>query len=217
MEAYIGEYASGKSEVAVNRAISLQKEGHQVTLVDLDLVEPFYTLRPLKKQLTAMGLAVIAWETGETIGLGETGNLIKPEMRWVLQRPGDIILDIGYGVHGAGVLNLIEGAADNKDLRIFVVLNIGRPLTDKVEDIVEHVKGLGLVHGLVNNSHLGDETSAEFVQEGARIITEAARLLKLPVIATYADRKLEAEIGGTTDVMGNPVNFLDRYMINAVW
>jgi len=217
VEAYIGEYASGKSEIAVNRAVDLKKEGRYVTLVDLDLVEPFYTLRPIKRQLTETGIYVVAWETSETMGLGEAGSLIKPEMRWVLRRPGDIILDIGYGVEGAKVLNLIEGAADNKNLQVFVVLNIGRPMTDNVKDIVEYVKELGIVHGLINNSHLGDDTSVDFVQQGAKVITEAALVLGLPVIATYIDRKFEFEINSKMDIKGNPIRLLDRYMTNTFW
>ncbi len=47
VEAFIGEYASGKSENAINRAMKLQSQGREVTLVDLDTVEPFYTLRPI--------------------------------------------------------------------------------------------------------------------------------------------------------------------------
>ena len=56
MEAYVGEYAAGKSEVAVNRALQLLEQGKQVTLLDLDLVEPTFTLRPLKRDLEQMGL-----------------------------------------------------------------------------------------------------------------------------------------------------------------
>ena len=51
VEAYVGEYASGKSENAVNRALALHRQGRQVTLVDLDMVEPCFCLRPLKKSL----------------------------------------------------------------------------------------------------------------------------------------------------------------------
>ena len=56
VEAYIGEYASGKSENAVNRALTLAKQGREVTLVDLDLVEPVYTLRPLISLLEEKGV-----------------------------------------------------------------------------------------------------------------------------------------------------------------
>lgn len=217
MEAYIGEYASGKSEVAVNRAIQLLNEKRQVTLVDLDLVEPFYTLRPIKNQLCEMGLQVVAWETKETLGLGEAGSIIKPEMRWVLRRPGDIIMDIGYGVEGAKVLNLVEGANYDENLHIYVVLNIGRPMTATIDDIVEYVRGLGIVHGLINNSHLGDDTTLDFVQEGAEIVAESARLLNLPVIATYIESSLKSEVNGSTDVRGNPIRYLNRFMTKTFW
>ena len=68
IEAYVGEYASGKSENAVNRAVALHRQGRQVTLVDLDTVEPCYTLRPIKKELEELGLTVVAWETRDTVG-----------------------------------------------------------------------------------------------------------------------------------------------------
>src|SRR5690606_12288002 len=71
LEAYVGEYASGKSENAINRGCQLARSGRRVRLVDLDLVEPFYTLRPLKRRLEREGLEVLAWETSELVGLGE--------------------------------------------------------------------------------------------------------------------------------------------------
>lgn len=193
------------------------KEKKEVILVDLDLVEPFYTLRPIKKELCEMGLQVVAWETKETLGLGEAGSTIKPEARWALRRPGDIILDIGYGVEGVRVLNLIEGADSEENLHIYVVLNIGRPMTASVEDIVDYVRSLGVVHGLINNSHLGDDTTVDFVQEGAEIVTAAANLLNLPVIATYMESRFKSEVTGLTDVRGNPIRFLNRFMTKAFW
>jgi len=216
VEAYIGEYASGKSENAVNRAMELNNRGRAVTLVDLDIVEPFYTLRPLKKELSARGIAVIAWETAKTIGLGETGTLIKPEARWALRRPGDIILDVGYGIGGSRTLNLLEGAGSDPDLQILAVINISRPLTASVEDIIEHVSQLGRVDGLINNTHLGAETRLSVVQEGARVVTAAARRLGLPVVATSVMAELAGAIGAQ-DCMGNPVRVITRYMQEALW
>lgn len=216
VEAYIGEYNSGKSEVAVNRALDLLNEDHKVTLVDLDIVEPFYTLRPLKKELEDRGLTILAWETKETMGLGEAGNIIKPAMKWALRREGDVILDIGYGVEGAKTLNLVEEKEKTPELKIYAVLNIGRPMTSDKEGMIEYVKTLGPVHGIINNSHLGDETDAEFVQEGARVIGAAARELGLPVIATTIDYRLAEQIG-TNDNEGNPVRLLYRYMDRSFW
>ncbi|MDP3051170.1 MAG: hypothetical protein Q8N20_07485, partial [Eubacteriales bacterium] len=139
VEAYTGEYASGKSEVAVNRALELVGFGREVTLVDLDVVEPCYALRPIKKELTAKGLHVVAWETRDTVGLGEAGTILKAEARWALRRSGDIIFDIGYGVEGARTLNLIEGVDEEPSLVVLAVVNTSRPMTGSVRDIVEHV------------------------------------------------------------------------------
>lgn len=216
VEAYIGEYASGKSEIAVNRALELAGMGRPVTLVDLDLVEPCYTLRPLKRKLEREGIAVLAWETRDLIGLGETGNIVRPEARFCLLRPGDCILDIGYGVSGAQVLNLVEGAWQDPDLKIFAVISIARPMTATVADIVAHVRDLGRVDGLINNSHLGGETDAAFVNQGAAVVETAARILELPVVATVAVADL-APVLGERDACGHPVRVIRRQMPQAFW
>ncbi len=216
VEAYVGEYASGKSECAINRALELLNEKEMVTLADLDFVEPFYTLRPIREELKAKGLNVIAWTTGETLGFGETGSVVRPDMRWVLSNPGHVIMDVGYGVKGSKALNLVEGSWQDPDLQILVVVNTARPMTASVEDIVDYVKALGPVHGLINNSHLGDETVVGFVQEGARVVSRAASMLGLPLVATCADEGLKEDLG-EVDVTGTQVRYLKRHMQRTFW
>lgn len=216
VEAYVGEYASGKSENAVNRAVFLHRQGRQVTLVDLDTVEPCYTLRPIKKELEDLGLTVVAWETRDTVGLGEAGSVIKGAVRWVLRRPGDIIMDVGYGVHGAQIFNLVEGALENPNLKIIAVINASRPFTATADDIGDYVGSLGRVDALLNNTHLDEETVPETVERGAREVMAAAARLHLPVVASSAVRNV-AEQMGTTDSFGNPVWPLDRFMPRSFW
>lgn len=216
IEAYVGEYASGKSENAVNRAVALHRQGRKVTLVDMDTVEPCYTLRPIKKELEKIGLTVVAWETRDTVGLGEAGSVIQGAVRWVMRRTGDIIMDVGYGVHGARIFNLIEGANENPYLRIIAVINTTRPFTATVDDIVEYVKSLGRVDALLNNTHIGEETQPEDVERGAREVMQAAGKLKLPVLASAATRQLAGRMG-SSDCMGNPIWPLERFMPRSFW
>jgi len=217
VEAYVGEYASGKSEVALNRAVNLVKRGHKtVTLVDFDLVEPFYTLRPLKKVLEEKGLHVLAWETEKTIGLGEAGSILKPEIMWALEREGDVIIDVGYGVSGAGKLRLLANINEHPELKTYVVINIARPLTADVSGVADYISSLGTVHGVINNSHWGNDTTIEIIQEGAEVVTKAAKLLGLPVIGTTVEQKFSQQISNC-DLMGNPVFFLERQMNRYYW
>ena len=216
IEAYVGEFASGKSENAINRALDLLESGRQVTLIDLDLVAPFYTLRPIQAQLKERGLNVVSWETGKTMGLGEAGSVLRPDMRWALRREGDIILDVGYGVMGTRTLNLVEGALTNPYLQVIAVINLCRPVTGSLDLIVDYVRSLTRVDGLLNNTHLGEETTLELVQEGARVVTQAAEMLELPVIATAAVWELANQMG-KQDCMGNPVRGLRRFMPAAYW
>lgn len=196
--------------------MELARRNRKVNLVDFDIVEPCYTLRPIKKQLTELGIDVIAWDTKDTIGIGETGNIIKPAAKWVLLREGDVILDIGYGVEGSKTLNLLEGVDKEPHLRIYAVVNTCRPMTSNVQEIVAYMKELGYLHGLINNTHLGDETTPDVVQKGAVIVTEAAKILGLPIIATTAVKNI-AQVLGEQDCMGNMVKSLDRFMPCTLW
>ncbi|RDV84600.1 hypothetical protein [Ammonifex thiophilus] len=216
MEAYVGEYGSGKSENAINRALMLVREGRRVTLVDLDVVEPFWTLRPLKQELESYGLEVLAWERAAVEGFGEVGTLLNPAARWALKREGDVIIDVGYGAGGARMLNLLEGFDTDPDLKVLAVINAAKPMTSTVEEIVEHVRSLGRVDGLINNTHLGSETDVETVQRGARLVAEAARILGIPVVATSALEEI-ARLIGPRDCMGHPVRPLKRFMPRGFW
>lgn len=216
VEVFVGEYAAGKSELAVNRALMLLSQGEKVTLVDLDLVEPTFTLRPLQAQLRRKGLEVVAWETQETFGLGEAGMVLHPAAKGVLARSGCIVLDVGYGVYGSEILRLLPGILQHPRLAVYLVVNIMRPLTSSEALIVQEAQGFCPLHALINNSHLGDETTAELVQQGALVVQAAAEQLQLPVLATAALAPVAVQIGAR-DVCGNPVWPLQRYLPHAFW
>jgi hypothetical protein len=215
IEAYIGEYASGKSEMAINRALEMKSQGRQVTLVDLDTVEPFYTLRILKKMLEEKGLKMISFAREDSFGLGETGAMLNPRARWALRNAGDIILDIGYGVHGARTLNLVEGAYESPDLKIIAVINATRPMTDSPEKIKEYLRELGRVDAIVLNTHLGDQTTAAIIKTGNDMIQTAAREVGIPIAYVAINEELRGQIAAQEYNL--PVKYIKRYMPAAIW
>lgn len=215
VEAYIGEYASGKSEMAINRALELKEQGRLVTLADLDTVEPFYTLRPLQEQLKAKGLNMIGLSTEDTFGLGETGAMLNPRAKWALMNEGDVILDIGYGVNGARTLNLVEGAYESPDLKIIVVINYTRPMTNSRDKIREYIESLGRVDAIIANTHLANETTPAIIKAGNDEIMKAAVDLGIPVEYMAVNEELRDIIN--EEDFNLPVKFIKRYMPGAMW
>lgn len=142
--------------------------------------------------------------------------MLHPAMRWVLQRSGDVILDIGYGVYGAQVLNLLEGAHTDPDLRVYAVINLGRSMTSNKEEVVEYIENLGRVDGIINNSHLGEETSKEFIEEAVKVLAEVSKELNIPIIATAVSEEMASQFS-KIDQDGNPVWVLHRYMPDTFW
>jgi hypothetical protein len=96
------------------------------------------------------------------------------------------------------------------------VINVSRPVTDAVDKIIDYVRSLERVDGLINNTHLGDETTMAIVEEGARTASEAAGRLGLPVVATSVTEAIGRQLG-VADCMGNPVRLIRRYMPEAFW
>ncbi len=189
--------------------------GRLVTLVDLDTVEPFYTLRPLKEMLESRGLKVIGFSRQDSFGLGETGAMMNPQARWVLKRDGDIIMDVGYGVHGARTLNLVEGSHESTELRIIAVVNFTRPMTNSAQRVKEYIKSLGRVDVVVANTHLGDETTIDLICDGNQKIYQAVNELGIDVAYMAVDYKFKDNFD--MDACKIPVKFIYRYMPEAIW
>ncbi|MBS5824817.1 MAG: P-loop NTPase, partial [Clostridium argentinense] len=57
---FTGHFGSGKTEIAINYAINLAKEGRKVAIVDLDIVNPYFCVRDLKTELEKYNIRVIS-------------------------------------------------------------------------------------------------------------------------------------------------------------
>jgi cellulose biosynthesis protein BcsQ len=223
IEVYTGAYASGKSEIAINRALYLHRQGVELTLVDLDTVEPAYTLRPIKKQLQSLGLSVVAHDREDSFGLGESGTYIIPSQKMCLHRKENLILDVGYGSGGLDVLTLLEDLPDEPDVRLYMVINPCKFETSSVENIIEHVqwstigqKQTWKLTGFICNPHFSDQTQVEDIIKGYKIVKEASEKLNIPILAINMQASL-LEAFKQTGFEGVEIWTIERYMPKALW
>lgn len=221
VEVYAGAYASGKSETAINRARQFAIQHKKITLVDLDTVEPAYTLRPLAGELEKNGIDVIAQL--DYFGLGEAGSYVTPTQMNCLSAEGDIIIDVGYGASGLDILDIVNNIEQEKDLRIYLVINTSKFETSSIENILEYYEfSQGLEKrvwkkfcGIISNTHFGDETTKEDIIRGYEIVKKAAEKIGIPIRAIGVDEKLMSEFDFTYD--GVDVWIYKRLMPKAFW
>jgi len=218
IEVYAGAYASGKSETALNRARQFAKAKKPVTLVDLDSVEPAYTLRPIAGELRAMNINVITQP--DNFGLGEAASYVTPAQINCLTQKGDIIIDVGYGAGGLDILDILTNIDKETNLQNYLVVNTSKFETSTVDNIIEYIDfahGAGKYRftGMISNTHFGDETTKEDIINGYDKLKIVSEKLNLPIRAIGVDEKLAKEFGLTYE--GTEIWLYNRMMPRAFW
>ena len=221
VEVYAGAYASGKSETALNRSRVLVEQGKKITLVDLDSVEPAYTLRPIVNDLEKLGINVITQP--DNFGLGEAASYVTPAQINCLKTAGDIVIDVGYGAGGLDILDILTDVDKESDLRIYLVVNTAKFETSTVENIIEYVsfsEGMEKrpwkkFSGFISNTHLGNETTKDDIIKGYNKLKIASSELNIPIIAIGIDESLAKYFDKTYD--GVEVWAYHRMMPRAFW
>ncbi len=222
VEVFTGAYASGKSESALNRALQFANRGKDITLVDLDTVEPAYCLRPIIGELKEQGISVIAQT--DYFGLGEAGSYVTAEQINCLSKNGDIIIDVGYGASGLDILDILNGIEKENDLRIYLVVNTSKFETRDKASILEYIEfssGLNKqpwkkFSGFISNTHFADETTKEDIIKGYEKLKEVSLETRIPIVAIGADEKFVNDFP-EYQYDGVPVWFYRRHMPKALW
>ena len=131
MTILVGHSGSGKTEIAVNLAFGLRRRGAQVTLVDLDLVKPYFRCRLAKDDLEARGIRLVAPQGDRFYA---DLPILVPEARTPAGDGTDgdsrVILDVGGNDLGARVLGSFAGMLDRMATDLLFVVNANRPFAE---------------------------------------------------------------------------------------
>jgi hypothetical protein len=212
----VGNYGSGKTEVAVNLALVLARRGATVQLADLDLVNPYFRSREARDLLEAEGIRVVL--PPPQLASADL-PIVVPEIRGMLRPPAGThsIFDIGGDDVGARVLGSLSPELAAGGYELWQVINAQRPFTDDVAGClamqrdIEHASRLR-VTGLLINSHLIDETTPETVLAGWRLGREVAQRSGLPIRAVAMLERL-AGAPPLVEAIDAPVLPLRRTMV----
>ncbi len=208
---FTGGFGSGKTEVALNYAVKLRENVSKVTVVDLDLVNPYFRTRTAINALERRGINVIS-PSGKLAGADVPA--LPPAIQGVLEKnEGPGIFDVGGNDIGAAVLRRFKKDLPDSTYTLFMVVNVCRIFTRDTEGIIDVLKRIESMSGLrvdalISNTNLGPETDKGIILKGHQIILEAAGQLGLPVPFMAVRRDLAGDLGE----VGVPVLKLDLFL-----
>lgn len=178
-----GHYGTGKTNLSLNLAIDSAKSGDKVTLIDMDIVNPYFRSADYDKLLSEYGIKVIGPNFANS-------NLdtpsLPPAIGVAIEEGEKVIIDVGGDDAGATALAVYSRHLSEADPEVLCVVNMYRSLTRTAEDALSVMKEIEQmarikVTGIVNNSHLKQRTTWEHISESLSFAEDVARMADVPL------------------------------------
>ena len=195
-----GHYGSGKTNIAVNLAFSMKREGKRISVCDLDIVNPYFRTKDSLDDFQKAGIPLISSEFANT-------NVDVPALPQAMyavidDRESHFVLDIGGDDRGALALGRLAPAiVEENNYEMLLVVNFFRPLTRDNQSMLEVMREMELAAGIrftgiVNNSNFGEETTPEDVLSTVEKAKSFSELCALPVVMTTVREELYETLRG---------------------
>lgn len=191
----IGNYGSGKTELALNFAMEAAKTG-KTELLDLDMVNTYFRLAEHGKLVSMKEIRLVSPNFAnsgiETLSLpAEVSSAFA--MDWdtvVFDVGGDAVGSTALGRYHQDFMELEPGA-----LEVLNVVNVRRPLAGTVERIIRLQQEMEThsrlrITGMINNTNLAQLTGPDELRDGYEIIREVSERTGTPVKYTSGRREL---------------------------
>ena len=211
---FAGHYGSGKTNIAVNYALHLKKQGKDVVIADMDIVNPYFRTKDSTDVLEEAGIELISPKFANS-------NVDLPALpqemyKTVQDRSKYSVLDIGGDDRGASALGRYRPyILEENNYEMVFVANFYRPLTTTPSEALEVMREIETAAGIsftaiVNNSNVGNETTAEDVLATVNRAEELTKLSGLPLIFTTATTKVAAGLENKLQYV-LPLNLQSKY------
>jgi hypothetical protein len=196
-----GHYGCGKTNLAINLALDAARRSVEVTVVDLDVVNPYFRSSDYTALLEGAGIRVISPTfAGTTLDAPS----LPAAIYGAVESRGTVIIDAGGDDAGATALGRFAREVGTQDYDLLYVVNRYRSLTQTPEEaaaLLPEIEGASHLKatGVVNNSHLRDETTIDTVAASMAYARAAAALLGLPLRFTTVPAALVGQPSGMQD------------------
>ena len=210
---FLGASGSGKTELAVNFAVSAAKSA-AVSFFDMDQTKGLFRSRDLFDELAANGV-----ETVDTYNFQDAPIVPAGVQSRIRDENTLCVFDVGGNAAGAVMIGQYTGIMRPEDTDYFYVINPCRPFTETTEDIERSMVEILYASRidpswikLVSNPNMGRETTAALALEQHRRLEKLTERLGMKPAALCADAAYSAELAGEVDVPVLPLRlYLRRF------
>lgn len=200
-----GHYGCGKTNFSISLAIDLAKQGRKVTVVDLDIVNPYFRSSDYNGLLEQHEIQLIAPLFART---NVDIPALPAELESIFSTPErTVIIDVGGDDAGATALGRYAGRIKQMDgVQMYYLINRYRAMTTRPEEAAQILREIETASHLkadavINNSHLQHLTTAQQILESTKFAQKTADLLQLPLVMTTAPRPLCEELTDRVDAL----------------
>ena len=191
---FAGHYGSGKTNVAINYALYLKHDGFEVEIADLDIVNPYFRTKDAETLLNENNIRLVSSVMANTNV--DTPALPAEAYSIVHDTSKHAVIDVGGDDRGALALGrYVPYLLKEENYEMLFVINKYRFLTGTPEETIEVMREIELsagmkFTGIVNNSNIGDETTADDVLQSDIYAKEVSSLSGLPIRFTSVREEL---------------------------
>lgn len=187
-----GHYGSGKTNVSVNLALEAARQEKKCTVVDLDIVNPYFRTADFEALFAEHGITLKA-------PLYANSNLDIPALnisvKSILDESDCVIIDVGGDDEGAKALGrYAKVITECDDREMLYVINKCRYLTKEPEEAlglmreIEEAGGIKCT-GIINNTNLGYETDESIILGSLDYARKVADSAGLPIALTTGKKE----------------------------
>lgn len=216
----IGNYGSGKTEIAINLAVNSAEKGLNTLVVDLDKVNDYFRMSDRVDVLSEKKVNLVS---PTFAGQGVTPSNMSAAVASAFAGDWDLcIFDVGGDSAGALSLGRYHqdfAALEPGQLEVYDIVNVFRPMSESPEKIIklkEEMEGFARqkVTGFVNNSNLLNYASADDIRAGYDVLAKTSEMTGIPVKHTTGRKEFVEEFlkdGRDPKYIGEPIG-LETYM-----